>query len=234
VDEAELAKLAHRHDLPMVVDLGSGNLVDFAALGLPEEPTAASAIEQGADVITFSGDKLLGGPQCGIIAGSRELLERIRKNPLKRALRLDKMTLAALVEVLKMYRNPDTLVQDLPTLRYLTRTPQDLEAQANRLVPLLAAALPIQFKTDSGACQSQIGSGALPIENILSYGLSISANQDSQLRDLAAALRQLPRPVVGRLNAGVLWLDLRCLDCEEIFLEQLPRLTQILSTGQSA
>ncbi len=220
VDEPELAKLAREHDMPFVIDLGSGNLVDFSTLGLPDEPTAAAAIDNGADIITFSGDKLLGGPQCGIVAGRTDLVDRIRRNPLKRALRPDKMTLAALAEVLKLYRNPDRLQQDLPTLKFLTRKPADIEAQAHRLATALRALLPAGYSIEARACHSQIGSGALPVESIASFGLAITADSDAMLRGLARALRSLPRPVVGRLNDGTLWLDLRCLDCEALFIEQ--------------
>jgi L-seryl-tRNA(Ser) seleniumtransferase len=220
VDEPELAKLAREHDMPFVIDLGSGNLVDFSTLGLPDEPTAAAAIDNGADIITFSGDKLLGGPQCGIVAGRTDLVDRIRRNPLKRALRPDKMTLAALAEVLKLYRNPDRLQQDLPTLKFLTRKPADIEAQAHRLATALRALLPAGYSIEARACHSQIGSGALPVASIASFGLAITADSDAMLRGLARALRSLPRPVVGRLNDGTLWLDLRCLDCEALFIEQ--------------
>ena len=211
MSEIELADLAHANNLPFVIDLGSGNLVDFVALGLPDQPTAAEAINNGADIITFSGDKLLGDPQCGIIAGSRELLARIRSNPLKRALRLDKMTLAALAEVLKLYRNPEHLSRDLPSLQFLTRSRADIEVQAHKLAPLLSALLPPDYSVEPGACSSQIGSGALPVEKIASFGLAISATSDARLRQLARAFRALERPVVGRLNDGTLWLDLRCL-----------------------
>jgi L-seryl-tRNA(Ser) seleniumtransferase len=228
VEEAELADLAHRHKLPLVVDLGSGNLIDFQALGLPREPTAGRSIENGADIITFSGDKLLGGPQCGIIAGKKSLLDNIRKNPLKRALRLDKMTLAALAEVLRMYRNPESLAQELPTLKFLTRSAAELEEQAERLLPAFTQALPDDFAVTCAPCQSQIGSGALPVENIPSFGLCISATQDAQLRALSSALRQLPRPVVGRISSSTLWLDLRCLDCEGELAEQIPLLSEML------
>ncbi len=228
VTEVELAKLAHTHHLPLVADLGSGNLINLAEIGLPAEPTAAEAIANGVDIICFSGDKLLGGPQCGIIAGRRQLVDRIRINPLKRALRIDKMTLAALAEVLKMYRNPKRLRGELPTLNFLSRAVVDIEDQARRLLPAMAAVLPAEYNVAVTACSSQIGSGALPIENIPSFALVVTASNDAQLRRLANCLGQLPKPVVGRLNDRKLWLDLRCLDCEQQFAGQLAELGELL------
>ncbi len=228
VGEVELARLAHKHNLPLVADLGSGNLINLAEMGLPVEPTAAEAIASGVDVICFSGDKLLGGPQCGIIAGRRELLDRIRKNPLKRALRIDKMTLTALAEVLKMYRNPARLRRELPTLGYLGRTSLEIEQQATRLLPAVAAVMPADYSVAVAACRSQIGSGALPVESIPSFALVVTASNDARLRQLAFSLGQLPLAVVGRLNDRKLWLDLRCLDCEPKFVSQLGELGRLL------
>jgi len=228
VTEVELARLAHTHHLPLVADLGSGILINLAEIGLPAEPTAAEAIANGVDIICFSGDKLLGGPQCGIIAGRRQLLNRIRTNPLKRALRIDKMTLAALAEVLKMYRDPARLRGELPTLNFLSRSLVEIEEQAGRLLPAMAEVLPAEYKVSVRACSSQIGSGALPIETIPSYALVATASKDAQLRRLVNFLGQLPRPVVGRLNDRKLWLDLRCLDCEQQFVGQLAELGELL------
>ena len=229
VDETELAALARRAELPFVVDLGSGNLIDLSIYGLPQEPTTGSAIEKGADVVTFSGDKLLGGPQCGIIAGRKSLIDRIRSNPLKRALRVDKMILAALSEVLKLYRHPEILAQELPTLRFLTRDVADIEKQALQLAPALAENLPQEYTVVSGPCLSQIGSGALPIQNIPSFGLFITGASDAKLRILSQAFRSLPHPVVGRINDKRLILDLRCLDGQSQFLEQSGKLKEILA-----
>jgi L-seryl-tRNA(Ser) seleniumtransferase len=228
VSEAELAELAHEHALPFVIDMGSGNLVDFGALGLPDEPTAREALASGADLITFSGDKLLGGPQAGLIAGRADLIEAIKNNPLKRALRLDKMTLAALAEVLKLYRNPQQLTQSLPTLRVLTRTQEAIRQQARSLLPALQTAVTPRFDAKVADCHSQIGSGSLPVETIASAALQLTAvsTQDSDLRELAEKLRQLPLPVIGRIHKNAIWLDLRCLEPheEQAFTTQLDSL----------
>jgi L-seryl-tRNA(Ser) seleniumtransferase len=231
VDEKTLAELAHEYGLPCMVDLGSGCLVDFTAWGLPGEPQASDYIANGVDLITFSGDKLLGGPQCGIIAGKKSLIERMCKNPLKRALRVDSMILAALAEVLKLYRHPDSLTETLPTLRFLTRPANRIEAQVERLYEELARHLPQAFRAATVPCLSQIGSGALPVETLPSFAIAIQSaeGRDSDLRRLAAELRKLPRPVIGRIHDGSLLLDLRCLDCESIFLQQLPQLRDALS-----
>ena len=230
VDELELAQLAREHDLPFVIDLGSGSLVDFSALGLPDEPAAATSISNGADIITFSGDKLLGGPQAGIIAGRKDLIAKIKKNPLKRALRLDKMTLAALAEVLKLYRNPQTLLTELPTLRQLTRPVEAIGEQAAKLLTPMQAALTPDFEVAAVPGFSQIGSGALPIETLPSVCLKLTpiASADSELRRLAEVLRALPKPVIGRLHKGSLLLDLRTLENETEFVAQLPALTEAL------
>jgi L-seryl-tRNA(Ser) seleniumtransferase len=225
VAERELAELAHAHDLPLVVDLGSGSLVDFGKLGLPAEPTVAEVLSSGADLVTFSGDKLLGGPQCGIIAGRRDLVDSLKRNPLKRALRLDKMTLAAIAAVLKLYRNPETLVEKLPTLRLLSRSQEEIREQAQRLQAAVAAALP-DCSVAACDCLSQIGSGALPVENIPSFGLRLTPrnSEDAHLRALASRLRCTPVPILGRLHKGSLWLDLRCLEDDNTLLAQLEML----------
>ncbi len=227
VPEGDLAELAKAHDLPFVIDLGSGSLVDFSALGLPHEPTAAAALANGADLVTFSGDKLLGGPQAGLIAGRKDLIAKIKSNPLKRALRLDKMTLAALAEVLKLYRDPDSLTERLPTLRQLTRSRSDILSQASRLLPPLQQILSGRFTVDVVECASQIGSGALPVETLASAALKITpcSGEDADTRRLAQVLRQLPIPVIGRIKKNSLLLDLRCLEEEQVFIDQLAGLS---------
>lgn len=223
VAEPDLAEMAHRHGLPLFVDLGSGNLVDFSAYNLPDEPTVAQVVKGGADVVSFSGDKLLGGPQCGIIAGKRKLITRMKNNPLKRALRVDKMTMAALGEVLRLYQNPARLAQELPTFTALTRTPDEIREQAERLAPVIAEALAPRYEVAVSECHSQVGSGALPVDTLPGYGLRISAmnGSDEAIRLLAESMRRLPVPVIGRINQGAYFLDLRCLDREEEFIAQL-------------
>ncbi|MFJ5370856.1 L-seryl-tRNA(Sec) selenium transferase, partial [Bosea sp. CER48] len=215
VELAELAKLARQHELPFVDDLGSGTLVDLSRWGLRKEKTVQDALKGGADLVTFSGDKLLGGPQAGIIAGRKDLIASLAKNPLKRALRLDKLRLAALEATLRLYRDPDGLAQRLPTLRLFTRRPAELRALAERLRPALARRLGPGWTVEIADCASQIGSGALPLETLPSTGLAIQPvgkAAGSAVEQLAAAFRAVPVPVIGRIAQGMLIFDLRCLE----------------------
>jgi L-seryl-tRNA(Ser) seleniumtransferase len=232
VPEPELARLAHDNDLPFVVDLGSGTLTDLSRFGLPHEPTAQETLASGADIVTFSGDKLLGGPQAGLIAGRADLIAKIKKNPMKRAMRCDKMTIAALSSVLRLYADPDRLVERVPTLRLLARPVDHITATANRVMPALAAALGDSVTVETKPCQSQIGSGSLPAERLDSMALIVrpSAGRGigSALKRLAASFRSLPVPVIGRVQDDAFWLDLRCLEerDEADFLAQLSRLSR--------
>jgi L-seryl-tRNA(Ser) seleniumtransferase len=208
VAERDLARLCDARGVPFVVDLGSGTLVDLRRFGLPQEPTPAQAIAQGAALVTFSGDKLLGGPQAGIIVGRADLIARIRRNPMKRALRVDKLTLAALSAVLQLYEDPDRLVARLPVLRRLARPVAEIRALAERLRPQLAAWVKPGVEVGVVDCDSEVGSGAAPRQHIPSAGLALRPGSTR----LAAALRALPIPVIGRLQDGALILDLRCLE----------------------
>jgi len=223
VTAPELAAIAQARGVPLVNDLGSGTLADLTAFGLAHEPTVREAVAEGADIITFSGDKLLGGPQAGFVVGRRDLIARINRNPMKRALRVDKIRLAALEATLKLYRNPQRLAEKLPTLRYLARPQAEIAAQAERLKPALEKVLGTAFTVTVADCASQIGSGALPLSTVPSAGLSIAPKDGSgsALTALGASLRALPLPVIGRIEKGALVLDLRCLDNESSFIRNL-------------
>ncbi|MFG6455675.1 L-seryl-tRNA(Sec) selenium transferase [Roseateles sp. BYS96W] len=231
VDEATLAPIAHAAGVPLMTDLGSGALVDLSTWGLPAEPLPQAMLAAGCDVVTFSGDKLLGGPQAGLIVGSKAAVGRIRKFPMKRALRLSKLPFAALEATLRLYLRPERLVQDLPTLRLLTRPQAQIQALAAQLAPVVAAAVQPRFSVEPVALQSQIGSGSLPVERLPSAGLALRAvdGRGRTLEALVTALRALPRPVIGRLNDDRLLLDLRCLEDPAQLTSQLPALTESLT-----
>jgi L-seryl-tRNA(Ser) seleniumtransferase len=192
VSAAELAAIAGEANVPLMNDLGSGTLVDLSQYGLKKEPTVREAVADGAGLVTFSGDKLLGGPQAGFIVGKRALIAAINRNPMKRALRVDKIRLAAIVATLKLYRDPDRLAERLPTLRLLARPRTEIEAQARRLVAPVAKVVGAAFTVTLCECRSQIGSGALPLDTIASAGLVIRSNAGGRALDrLAAAFRSL-------------------------------------------
>ena len=225
VSARELSELATARGLPLVDDLGSGTLIDLIKYGLRTERTVQEAVRDGAGLVLFSGDKLLGGPQAGFIIGRRDLVRACAKNPMKRAVRLDKIRLAALEATLRLYRDPDTLAHRLPTLAMLTARPDDLRALAGRLLGPIKLALGAAFRVKICECSSQIGSGALPLESIPSAGLAIEAGDKKipgrSLGALAAALRALPIPVIGRIARDALILDMRTLDDEAAFNHQL-------------
>lgn len=229
VTESDLSQLAQEKGIPFVSDLGSGTLVDLKQFNLPYEPTVRQTIEAGVDVVSFSGDKLLGGPQAGIVVGKKELIQRIKSNPLKRALRVDKITLAALSEVINLYKDPQRLTVRLPLLADLTRPLSAIEAVAVSVLPLVRNSLADKAVVESGACKSQIGSGALPLDLLESHALIITpiaekGHTDVALNRLAASFRSLPKPVIGRISDGKLIFDLRCLRDVDGFIEQLSSL----------
>ena len=229
VSDTELAALARKHGIPCVDDLGSGTLVDLTQFGLPHEPTAAEALAHGMSVVTFSGDKLLGGPQAGMIVGERELIDKIKKNPMKRALRIDKVTMAALSAVLRLYLDPDRLAERMPALRLLARQADEIAATGKRIVDPVSRAFDGIAAVELVGCQSQIGSGSLPVERLDSVALGITPSTGKRgggaaLNRIAKAFRSLPIPVIGRVHEGAFLLDLRCLEDVEAFVGQLDKL----------
>jgi len=204
----ELVRIGKTHALPVMEDLGSGALVDLSTYGLPKEPVVAERLAAGADIVTFSGDKLLGGPQAGVIVGRRALIDRIKRNPLKRALRCDKLTLAALGATLHLYRTAPDLPAVLPTLRWLTRPLAEMTAVGDAALPLLRAAFSTEFAIALIDGQSEIGSGALPIENLPSKLISITHPAIAP-QDIARRFREAEPPIIGRVHAGRFLLDLR-------------------------
>jgi L-seryl-tRNA(Ser) seleniumtransferase len=238
VPEAELANIAHDKDVPFVVDLGSGTLVDLTQFGLPKERTPAEAIADGADLVTFSCDKLLGGPQAGILVGRKDLIQRIKKNPLKRILRVGKVTLAALESVLRMYRNPATLPERVKVIQLLTRPASSMQAQADGLIPVLQEALAgCGLSIAAQAVKSQIGSGSLPVERLPSVALAISAVDrvhEKRVVRLERLLRGSDIAVIGRLSDKTLLLDLRCLteDKVSVLRETMLAAAQRLATSK--
>jgi L-seryl-tRNA(Ser) seleniumtransferase len=204
---AELVALGRQHTLPVIDDIGSGALVDFAPFGITGEPIAAASIRQGADVVLFSGDKLLGGPQCGCIVGRRDLVERIAKHPMTRALRVDKLTLAALAATLRLYRNPEEARRKIPLLELLTTPVENLKLRAERLAPQLAAANAVASATPVEDV-TYLGGGAVPNQELKTWAVAI-APRDLSVDRLAHALRTGTPSVVGRIQDGKFLLDLR-------------------------
>lgn len=235
VSEAELAPLAKARGVLLATDLGSGSLVDMSQYGLPKEPTPQEMLAAGCDVVTFSGDKLLGGPQAGLIVGSKAAVTRIRKFPMKRALRLSKLPLAALEATLTLYLQPDRLTHDLPTLRWLTRPRETVAATAVSLLAPFQQALAPRYTVTVVELSSQIGSGSLPIDRLPSVGLAIAPvlsgrrGAGTALDALSGALRALTVPIIGRIEDDRLLLDCRCLDDVAPVLDQLDHLRAALA-----
>ncbi|EOR74583.1 L-seryl-tRNA(Sec) selenium transferase [Yersinia enterocolitica] len=223
VAEQQLAALGHEFTIPTATDLGSGSLVDMTCYGLPAEPMPQQLIAAGVDLVTFSGDKLLGGPQAGIILGKKQWIDQLQQHPLKRVLRADKMTLAALDATLRLYQQPDRLTELLPTMRLLTRPAQDIAESAQRVLAALNSRYGAEFTLAVEACWSQIGSGSLPVDRLPSWAVTFTPKKGrgSALEALTVRWRGLAKPIIGRVADGRLWLDLRCLEDEAALLREL-------------
>ncbi len=220
VTEQQLAVLAQQHRLPLVVDLGSGALVDLNQWGISKEPIVGDLIKTGVDLVCFSGDKLLGGPQAGIIVGKKHWIDQLQKHPLKRALRVDKLTIAALEATLKLYLNPKQLPQTLPTLHFLSRSEADILNTAQQALPILQKTLK-HCEISIQSCHSQIGSGALPDTALHSHALVISTSPSLNIQQVVKYFLALPKPVIGRLHHNQLWLDCRMLNNLSAFTNNL-------------
>ncbi|HYT57010.1 MAG TPA: L-seryl-tRNA(Sec) selenium transferase [Verrucomicrobiae bacterium] len=212
----ELVAIGKKHNLPVMEDLGSGALIDLSKYGLPKEPIVADRIQAGAEVVTFSGDKILGGPQAGLMVGKKALIGRMNKNHLQRALRCGKLTLAALEATLRRYRQSPAIVQEIPTLRAFTRPLDEIRALGDELLPKLEAALGQGFRVQLQPSTAQIGSGALPIEELPTVVVSVEHPKLSA-NIIAQKFRAAHPPIIGRINDDRFLLDLRTIfDAEDL------------------
>jgi L-seryl-tRNA(Ser) seleniumtransferase len=208
VELPELIELGKKHRLPVIHDIGSGARVDFQQFGLPGEPMAKESIAQGADVALFSGDKLIGGPQCGIIIGRKAIVEKIQKHPFARALRVDKLTLAALLATLRLFRDEEKAKQDVPLLRLLTTSVENLKNRAERLAPQIAAVKKVVAAAEPVQEVTYLGGGSIPTQQLPTWCIAITPAGIAVDR-LAASLRAGSPPVIGRIHQDRLLLDLR-------------------------
>lgn len=219
VNESELVALGNEFNLPVVSDLGSGSLIDLENLGLPAEPQVQQKIQAGVSLVSFSGDKLLGGPQAGIIVGKKSWIDQLQRHPLKRVLRCDKVILSALEATLRMYLFPDQLTQNLPTLSLLTQPIKSLQTKAEYLFNVLNKRLDSRYILQIEPSEAQIGSGALPTEKIPSVAVTISAENQRDLMELEQRFKSLPQPMIVRLYQQKMWLDLRSVaEFEELLV----------------
>lgn len=205
-----LAQLGHESGVPVVADLGSGALVDLARWGLTGELTVQDVVKAGVDLITFSGDKLLGGPQAGLVVGRRDWVRRIKRNPIKRALRCDKLRLAALEATLRAFLSPQTVDKTLPAYRLIARPLQEIEAMAANVRVAVEHWVAGRAKVEMIPGHSQVGSGSLPGDTLPTFLIALTPSRTG-VAALARALRALSPPVIGRMHGGKVLLDIRCL-----------------------
>lgn len=221
VPEDELVALGKEFGLPVISDLGSGSLTDMAALGLPAEPMVQQKVAMGVDLVSFSGDKLLGGPQAGIIVGKKEWIDELQAHPLKRVLRCDKVILSALEATLRQYLMPEKLAENVPTLALLTQSVELLKIRAEKLKEALGKRLNSRYILQVEPSLAQIGSGALPTEKLDSVAVTISSEKQSDLLALEQQFKQMPTPIIGRFADKKFWLDLRSVTQFDALIEML-------------
>ena len=215
VSLGELVLLGSRYRIPVMEDLGSGTFIDFSKYGLIKEPTVQESISAGVDVVTFSGDKLLGGPQAGIILGKKIYIDPIKANPLTRALRIDKLTLAALESTLRQYREPEKAVLQIPTLRMLTRPVADIDRQALSLMGMLEPVGDDRISLKILDMASKAGGGSLPLLELPSKCLSISM-PDKSANEIERIMRSSAVPVIGRIENDRFIMDLRTVQDDDL------------------
>lgn len=221
VSEEELVALGQEFNLPVISDLGSGSLTDMQALNLPAEPMVQQKVASGVDLVSFSGDKLLGGPQAGIIVGKKAFIDQLQQHPLKRVLRCDKVILSGLEATLRHYLFPDRLTDELPTLHLLTQSLDCLQQKAERLREALYKRLDCRYFLQIEPSEAQIGSGALPTEKIPSLAVTISADKQSDLLELEKQFKAYPNPIIARFAQQKMWLDVRSAAEFETLLDML-------------
>ncbi|MDO9758952.1 L-seryl-tRNA(Sec) selenium transferase [Glaesserella parasuis] len=224
VSEEELVALGQEFNLPVISDLGSGSLTDMQALNLPAEPIVQQKVASGVDLVSFSGDKLLGGPQAGIIVGKKALIDQLQQHPFKRVLRCDKVILSGLEATLRHYLFPDRLADDLPTLHLLTQSLDTLQHKAERLKVALSKRLDCRYLLQIEPSEAQIGSGALPTEKIPSLAVTISADKQSDLLELEKQFKTYPNPIIARFAQQKMWLDVRSVAEFEVLIFMLEEL----------
>ena len=214
VSAEELVEITRERNIPVLEDLGSGLLTDLTAQGLPREPTVREALAKGIDVVTFSGDKLLGGPQAGLIVGRKEVVDILRKHPMARALRSDKLTLAALEATLKLYLDPQKALQEIPTLRMLATPAEDLKQRCDALLPEIKKAIGDTCMLEVVSATSTVGGGALPLTELPGWAIALQPKEIS-INTLVRRLRETDPAVVGRVQDNRLLIDPRTLDSSE-------------------
>lgn len=227
VSNEELVQLGRAHKLPVMEDLGSGCFVDLSPFGLEKEPTVQEVIGSGVDVVTFSGDKLMGGPQAGIILGKREIVDRIKKNPINRAMRIDKFTLAGLESILRFYRDPKTVFDNIPTLTMISAPVEMVDRRAKRLARRLRKSIGGYCSVIVVDMMSRVGGGAMPEQNLPSRGVALQP-VSMGVSHLESALRSLGVPIISRIEDDRLLLDMRTVADDELALIDLG-LQQVIS-----